>query len=126
MLNRSLMRIASWRGLKFRHLPKLAGAGLFAARGFAQSTAGNSTSTNIFAPASTPADAIFGLSVFVLVVTGTIFAIVFSLLLYAAIKFRKRANDDRREPLQIYGSDQLELAWTVIPVLIVIVLFMTS
>ena len=28
--------------------------------------------------------------------------------------------------MQIYGSDQLELAWTVIPVLIVIVLFMTS
>jgi cytochrome c oxidase subunit 2 len=63
---------------------------------------------------------------FVLAVTGTIFAIVFSLLLYAAIKFRKRANDDLREPLQIYGSDQLEMAWTVIPVLIVIVLFMTS
>ncbi|MGA3240448.1 MAG: cytochrome c oxidase subunit II [Bryobacteraceae bacterium] len=84
------------------------------------------TSTNIFAPNSTPADEIFGLSMFVLAVTGTIFAIVFSLLLYAAIKFRKRANDDLREPLQIYGSDQLEMAWTVIPVLIVIVLFMTS
>jgi cytochrome c oxidase subunit II len=63
---------------------------------------------------------------FVLAVTGTIFAIVFGLLLYAAVKFRKRANDDLREPLQIYGSDQLEMAWTVIPVLIVIVLFMTS
>jgi len=63
---------------------------------------------------------------FVLAVTGIIFALVFSLLLYAAIKFRKRAGDDLREPLQIYGSDQLELAWTVIPVLIVIVLFMTS
>jgi cytochrome c oxidase subunit 2 len=59
-------------------------------------------------------------------VTGTIFAIVFGLLLYAAVIFRKRANDDLREPLQIYGSDQLEMAWTVIPVLIVIVLFMTS
>ncbi|MES1261573.1 MAG: cytochrome c oxidase subunit II [Acidobacteriota bacterium] len=85
-----------------------------------------SRSTNIFAPASTPADSIYGLSLFVLAVTGTIFAIVFSLLLYAAVKFRRRPDDDGREPLQIYGSDQLELAWTVIPVLIVIVLFMTS
>src|ERR1700691_2883242 len=115
------MRIASWTSLKLRHV--LAGAWLSAAHCLAQS---GSSSTSIFAPASTPADAILGLSVFVLTVTGIIFAIVFGLLLYAAIKFRKRANDDRREPLQIYGSDQLELAWTVIPVLIVIVLFMTS
>jgi cytochrome c oxidase subunit 2 len=98
---------------------------LLAACSLAQSAAPNSTSTQIFAPASTPSDAIFGLSVFVLVVTGVIFAIVFGLLLYAAIKFRTRTGD-LREPLQIYGSDQLELAWTVIPVLIVIVLFMTS
>jgi cytochrome c oxidase subunit II len=118
--------IASRNGSKLRHLLKLAGAWLSAARCLAQSAAQNSKTTNIFAPDSTPADAIFGLSMFVLAVTGIIFAIVFGLLLYAAIKFRKRANDDRREPLQIYGSDQLELAWTVVPVLIVIVLFMTS
>jgi cytochrome c oxidase subunit 2 len=95
---------------------------VLAARCVAQS---RSTSTSIFAPDSTPADEIFGLSVFVLVVTGVIFAIVFGLLLYAAIKFRKRPGD-LREPLQIYGSDQLELAWTVVPVLVVIVLFTTS
>jgi cytochrome c oxidase subunit 2 len=61
-----------------------------------------------------------------LAVTGTIFVVVFGMLLYAAVKFRHRPGDDRREPLQIYGSDQLELAWTVIPILIVIVLFLTS
>ncbi len=120
------MRIAGCSSLKIRRLRRLAGTGLLAARCFAESAAPNSTSTNIFAPNSTPADEIFGLSMFVLVVTGTIFAIVFGLLLYAAIRFRRRAGDDLREPLQIYGSDQLELAWTVIPVLIVIVLFMTS
>jgi len=58
-------------------------------------------------------------------VTGTIFAVVFSLLFYAAVRFRERSGDDR-EPPQIYGSDQLELAWTVLPVLIVMVLFMAS
>jgi cytochrome c oxidase subunit 2 len=121
------MKVASGNSLKLRHMLGLAGAWWSAAACcLAQSAPPNSTSTNIFAPDSTPADQIFGLSIFVLVVTGTIFAIVFGLLLYAAIKFRKRASDDIREPLQIYGSDQLELAWTVIPVLIVIVLFMTS
>ena len=85
-----------------------------------------SNSTSIFSPASTPADSIFGLSLLVLVVTGVIFLIVGSLLVYSAVNFRKRTNDDGREPPQVYGSNQLELAWTVIPVLIVFVLFLTS
>jgi len=81
--------------------------------------------TNIFAPASTPAHSIFGLSLFVLAVTGAIFAIVFSLLVYAVAKFRRR-NDDGREPPQVYGSNQVEVAWTVIPILIVVALFMAT
>ncbi len=85
-----------------------------------------SSSTSIFAPASTPANSIFGLSLFVLLITGVIFVIVGSLLVYAAVRFRKRASDDGREPPQVYGSNQLELAWTVIPVLIVVVLFLTT
>jgi cytochrome c oxidase subunit 2 len=82
--------------------------------------------TNIFAPVSTPAHSIFGLSLFVLLVTGAIFVTVFTLLWYAVIKYRKRRNDDGREPPQVYGSNQVELAWTVIPVLIVVVLFMAT
>jgi cytochrome c oxidase subunit 2 len=82
--------------------------------------------TNIFAPASTPADSVFGLSIFVLEVTAAIFAVVFSLLLYAVLKFRKKKEDDGREPPQVYGSLQVELAWTVIPVLIVVALFMAT
>jgi len=82
--------------------------------------------TNIFTPASTPADQIFGLSMFVLLVSAAIFVVVFSLLVYASIKFRRKAGEERREPAQIYGSKQVELAWTVIPVLIVIVLFLAA
>jgi cytochrome c oxidase subunit 2 len=93
---------------------------------FAQPSAESPRSTSIFSPVSTPADSIFGLSLFVLAVTGVIFLIVGSLLVYSAVKFRKRADDDGREPPQVYGSNQLELAWTVIPVLIVVVLFLTT
>ena len=82
--------------------------------------------TNIFSPASAPADSIFGLSLFVLAVTGAIFLVVFSLLLYSVVKFRKRQSDDGREPPQVYGSNQVELAWTIIPVLIVVALFMAT
>src|SRR5260370_34333881 len=82
--------------------------------------------TNIFAPASTPANSILGLSLFVLGVTASIFVIVFTLLAYAVVKYRKRTDDDGHEPPQVYGSNQVELAWTVIPVLIVVILFMAT
>jgi cytochrome c oxidase subunit 2 len=92
----------------------------------ADSAAPSMSPTNIFAPASTPAESIFGLSLFVLAVTGAIFVVVFILLAYAVVKFRKSAGDDGREPPQVYGSNQVELAWTVIPVLIVVALFMAT
>jgi len=82
--------------------------------------------TNIFAPASTPAHSILALSLFVLAITAAIFVLVFSLLLYCVVRFGKRADDDGREPPQVYGSNQVELAWTVIPVLIIVVLFMAT
>ncbi len=82
--------------------------------------------TNIFAPSSTPAQSIFDLSIFVLQVTGAIFVVVFSLLAYSVVKFRKKSAAEGREPAQVYGSTQLELAWTVIPVLIVVILFLAS
>src|SRR3984957_16893442 len=82
--------------------------------------------TNIFAPASTPAQSIFDLSLFVLEVTAAVFLVVFSLLTYAVVKFRKSKAGDGREPAQVYGSSQLELAWTVVPVLIVVVLFLAA
>jgi len=82
--------------------------------------------TNIFAPDSTPAHSIFRLSIFELEVEGAIFVVVFSLLAYAITKFRQRKNDDDSEPPQVYGSNQMELAWTVLPVLIVVVLFLTT
>jgi cytochrome c oxidase subunit II len=81
---------------------------------------------NIFAPASTPAQSIAHLSEFVLVITGIIFVVVFTLLVYSLIKFRGRAGDAGREPAQVYGSTQIELAWTIIPILIVVVLFLAT
>lgn len=82
--------------------------------------------TNIFAPASTPAESIFGVSVFVLLNVGTIFVVVFALLAYAAVRFRHKPGDDRSEPAQVYGSSQVELAWTVIPALIVMALLLAG
>lgn len=58
----------------------------------------------------------------VLAICAVIFLVVGSLIVYSLVRFRARPGDDGREPPQVYGSGRVELAWTVIPVLIVIVL----
>src|SRR5262245_36516154 len=82
--------------------------------------------SNIFAPETTPAQSIYDLSMFVLGITGVIFLIVVGLMVYAVLKFRATGADADREPAQVYGSNQIELAWTVIPILIVVVLFLAT
>src|SRR5580692_6788155 len=84
------------------------------------------TTPSTLAPASTPAHQIFDLSIFVIAITGGIFVVVGGLLAIALYRFRARKTDPLGEPAQIYGSTQIELAWTVIPVLIGVVLFLTT
>src|ERR1700678_4046545 len=81
---------------------------------------------SIFNPHSGPARTIYGLSLFVMQITGAIFIVVASLWLYVVIRFRQRDPNDDSEPPQIYGSTQIEMCWTVIPVLIVVVTFLTT
>jgi cytochrome c oxidase subunit II len=81
---------------------------------------------SIFDPHSGPAHTIYGLSLFVMQITGAIFVVVASLWLYVVIRYRQRDPNDDSEPPQIYGSTQIELAWTVIPILIVFILFLTT
>jgi cytochrome c oxidase subunit II len=102
--------------------------GILLAAGLCTATpAGSHPIPNIFAPRSTPADSIYHLSLFTLAICGLIFAVVFTLLTYAIVKFRVRTPEDATcEPAQVYGSTQIELAWTVIPILIVVVLFLAT
>jgi len=84
--------------------------------------------TSIFNPAGTPAHSVFGLSMLVLGITASIFLVVAGLLLYALLRYRHRPADENalREPAQIYGSNQIELSWTVIPILTVVMLFLAT
>lgn len=53
-------------------------------------------------------------------VCGSILTVVTGALLYMMIRFRRR---DGREPSQVTGNRNLEVAWTVIPILLVATLF---
>ena len=85
-----------------------------------------STPTSIFSPQATPAHTIFSLSMLVLAITLVIFLAVAGMMLYAIIRFRHRAGDSNADPTQVYGSNQIEVLWTVIPILILVVLFLAT
>jgi cytochrome c oxidase subunit II len=121
------MQKADWSAIISRALgAALLLAGVFLAAGLCAATPQDKSVASIFDPHSTPADSIRHLSFFVLSVTGLIFLVVFSLLTYVVVKFRSGAADAEREPAQVYGSTQIELAWTIIPILIDVVLFLAT
>ncbi len=54
----------------------------------------------------------------VFVIAAVVFVFVEGLILYAVIRFRRASDDDR--PEQIHGNTRYELAWTIIPALILV------
>ncbi len=56
----------------------------------------------------------------VFVVAGLVFVLVQSLVLYSAIRFRRRSDDEA--PRQVHGNAKLELGWTIAPALILLVI----
>jgi cytochrome c oxidase subunit II len=82
---------------------------------------------NIFDPLSKPAGLINDTARLVLLICLIIFLVVGGLLLYSVWRYRrKEGDDDTEEPSQVYGSNAIELAWTIPPILIVIVLVLIT
>ncbi len=77
---------------------------------------------SILDPAAHTARAILDYGALVVGICAAIFAVVALLIVVTVVRFRARPGDDAREPAQVYGSTQIELAWTVVPILIVVVL----
>lgn len=83
--------------------------------------------SDMFDPLSRPAEMIHQSALLVLLITAGIFVVVTAMLVYVVWKFRHRGAEDRlQEPPQIYGSSHIELAWTVIPILITFVLILVT
>jgi cytochrome c oxidase subunit 2 len=78
--------------------------------------------TGVFSGVSTPAIETQNFAWLVIGICAAIFVVVVVVGAITIIRFRKRPGDDDREPPQIYGSNPLELAWTVIPLIIVFIL----
>jgi len=75
-------------------------------------------------PASPPAESIRFLIIFVTAVCAFILAVVWGVLFYSLLRFRRKkaAGSVENEPPQVYGSMPIEIAWTVAPAIIVFLL----
>ena len=83
--------------------------------------------TNIFKPLATPAESEKSIAMLVFAITGVIFLGVAGLIAYTIWRFRHPEDAElQEEPPQVYGSNQIEVAWTVLPMLIVFVLIGVS
>jgi cytochrome c oxidase subunit 2 len=80
--------------------------------------------SDIFKPMAGPASSEANIAKLTIAITAAIFFVVGTLIVYTIVKFRRKPEHDmqQQEPPQIYGSNQIEAAWTVIPILIVFVL----
>jgi cytochrome c oxidase subunit 2 len=72
-------------------------------------------------PGSETAGSVASLFWVVLGIAAVVFVIVEGLLIYAVLRYRRRFPDDM--PEQVEGNARLELIWTVVPALIMVVLF---
>ena len=89
-------------------------------------TAVADTVSSIFAPVSTPAAKEADLATMVLILSAVVFVVVGGLIAYSVVRFRAPAAEQGPEPPQVYGSAQIEAAWTVVPLIIVLVLMLAT
>ncbi len=76
----------------------------------------------IFDPHGTNADKINKLQVPVFIAAGVVGVIVFIMLAYVIVVGRRRRRDaDGDEPRQIHGNTRVEIGWTVVPFLILLI-----
>src|SRR6266851_3181099 len=87
-------------------------------------TGTNGENLSIFDPAGPQTEWIRSLAILIFAITGGIFLIVEGVLLYSVYRFRRKPSTDTTEPPQVYGSQPIEIAWTVAPTMVVFVLML--
>jgi len=65
---------------------------------------------------------VFNLYILVLILAGIVFVAVEGFILYAVVRYRRKPGDDTL-PEQLHGNTTVEIIWTLIPTVIVFILF---
>ena len=97
---------------RLRRLPLLLGLLVLASCG--------KTKQDVFHPAGKTADKINTLQVPVFIAAGVVGVIVAVLLVGVIVTGRKRTKAGAEDPAQIHGNTKAELAWTIVPFIILV------
>lgn len=89
--------------------------------GMAGLAAGCAGSPSTLLPASSNATSISELFYLIFWIAVVVFVTVEALLLYSVLRFRRKSNDEM--PKQIHGDTRLEIAWTLAPAIVLVVVF---
>jgi cytochrome c oxidase subunit 2 len=73
-------------------------------------------------PAGEVADMQYSLMVLSTLIMVIVIAVVTVIFIYVVLKFRQRKGEENKIPEQVEGSHKLEIIWTVIPILLLLVL----
>jgi len=76
-------------------------------------------------PKTEAGEDVFNLYVVVLILAGIVFVGVEGFILYAVVRYRRQPGDDTL-PEQVHGNTTVEVIWTLIPTVIVLILFGVS
>ncbi|MGP1907352.1 cytochrome c oxidase subunit II [Metabacillus sp. JX24] len=73
-------------------------------------------------PAGEVADMQYSLMILSTLIMVIVIAVVTVIFIYVVVKFRQRKGEENKIPEQVEGSHKLEIIWTVIPILLLLVL----
>jgi cytochrome c oxidase subunit 2 len=76
-------------------------------------------------PTTSQGRVIDDLYTFVFIIAAAIFLFVEGLIVYAVVRYRRKPGDTELPP-QIHGNNVLEIAWTIVPTIIVAAMFVLS
>jgi cytochrome c oxidase subunit II len=76
-------------------------------------------------PRTEAAKDVFNLYVAILILAGIVFVGVEGFIVYALVRYRRKPGDDILPP-QVHGNNRIEMLWTAIPTVIVLILFTLS
>jgi cytochrome c oxidase subunit 2 len=86
--------------------------------------AGCSGSHSTFAPASVNARMINNLTIILFSIAAVVFVVVEGVLIYTALHFKRK--DQQGFPKQVEGNGRIEIAWTILPAVVLLVVFFIS
>lgn len=82
-------------------------------------------SPSTMAPAAVNSKMVYDLTLIIFGIAAVVFVAVEGMLLYSAIRFSRKGHETE-EPKQIEGNTRLEIAWTLLPAIVLAIVFVIS